>query len=250
MNKDSILKKYPKQRIDLPKEFKQIYNKHYFQNREGKYKTTSISQKLESWMHKKIAEDVLKDSTKITLEIGAGTLNQLQYENNQNIYDIVEPFRELYKDSNQLIRIRNIYSDIKEIKGIKYDRITSIATFEHLLNLPDIVAKAVTLLKLEGGQLRVAIPNEGTFLWKLGTFVTGYEFKKKYNLDYQTLMRYEHVNTADDIEEVLNYFFKEVKCSVFGISKNLAFYRFYVCKFPVFEIAKKHMENNSLNNEI
>jgi hypothetical protein len=42
-------------------------------------------------------------------------------------------------------------------------------------------------------------------------------------------MKYEHVNTAADIEAVLKHFFHQVKGSVFGLSKGLAFYRFYEC---------------------
>lgn len=80
--------------------------------------------------------------------------------------------------------------------------------------------------------MRVAIPNEGTIIWNLGTTVTGYEFKNKYNLDYQMLMQYEHVNTAKDIEEVLNYFFESARCSVFGISKGITLFKFYDCSKP------------------
>lgn len=58
MTQTSILDKFPKKRIELPEAFQKIYNQHYLSNREGKYKATSLSQKLESWMHKKIAEDV------------------------------------------------------------------------------------------------------------------------------------------------------------------------------------------------
>ncbi|HET6992666.1 MAG TPA: class I SAM-dependent methyltransferase, partial [Bacteroidia bacterium] len=122
----------------------------------------------------------------------------------------------------------------------KYDRITSIATFEHIMDLPFVVAKAALLLN-ENGHLRVAIPNEGTIMWTLGTKVTGFEFKKKYGLDYQTLMKYEHVNTSDDIEKVLEYFFGKTRCSVFGISKGLAFYRFYDCSMPDLGKVKKYL---------
>lgn len=226
---NNILDKFPKVRIDLPEAYQKIYNQHYLSNREGQYKTTSLSQKLESWMHKKVAKDVLKsDGTLATLEIGAGTLNQLKYEPEQKAYDIVEPFLELFENSPVLAKVRTVYNDINDINTGQYDRITTIATFEHIMDLPAVVAKAATLLK-PGGHLRVAIPNEGTIMWKLGTKVTGFEFKKKYGLDYQVLMRYEHVNTADDIEKVLEHFFKSTKCSVYGISKGLAFYRFYDC---------------------
>jgi len=236
MNQASILDKFPKKRIELPVEFQKIYNQHYLSNREGKYKTTSLSQRLESWMHKKVAEDVSGGSQKLsTLEIGAGTLNQLQYEPVQEEYDIVEPFKELFEGSPLLKNVRKVYYDINDVNNIKYDRITSIATFEHIMDLPLVVARAAMLLNEKNGHLRVAIPNEGTIMWKLGTMVTGYEFSKKYGLDYHVLMQYVHVNTAKDIEEVLIYFFESTKCSVFGISKGLAFYRYYDCSRPRFD---------------
>lgn len=226
----SILNKFPKERIELPEAYQKIYEQHYLSNREGKYKTTSLSQKLESWMHKKVAADIKGSSDpRSTLEIGAGTLNQLHFEERVGNYDIVEPFKELYEDSPLLSRVDQIYADISEIPADKkYDRITTIATFEHIMDLPFVVAHAANHLH-EGGTLRVAIPNEGTIMWRMGTMVTGAEFKKKYGLDYQVLMRYEHVNTAADIEGVLKYFFHHAKCSVFGVSKGLAFYRFYEC---------------------
>jgi len=231
--KDNILDKFPKIRSELPETYQRVYRQHYLSNREGHYRTTSLSQKLESWMHKKVAADVRgKSFDGSTLEIGAGTLNHLQYEPAQTAYDIIEPFTELFENSPRLKGVRTIYQDISGIPDIQYDRITSIATFEHIVDLPPVVARAAQLLK-PGGHLRVAIPNEGTFMWKLGAKVTGYEFQKKYGLDYQVLMRYEHVNTADDVEAVLRYFFGSVECSVFGIAKGLAFYRFYDCAFPI-----------------
>lgn len=68
-----------------------------------------------------------------------------------------------------------------------------------------------------------SIPSEGTFLWKLGwKMTTGLEFKINYNLDYGKLMKYEHVNTAEEIEQILEYFFSEVSCKVFGLSKEIS----------------------------
>lgn len=226
----TILDKFPKKRMVLPEAYQKIYNSHYLSNREGKYKTTSLSQKLESWMHRKVAEDLKFSKNKpSTLEIGAGTLNQLKYEQEGLPYDIVEPFKELFDGSPYLSRIQHVYNDICDVpSNNRYDRITSIATFEHIMDLPFVVATAATLLKPEG-HLRIAIPNEGTIMWTLGTKVTGYEFKKKYGLEYSTLMQYEHVNTAHDIEQVLEYFFDDCKCSVYGVSRAFAFYRFYDC---------------------
>jgi hypothetical protein len=176
------------------------------------------------------------------LEIGAGTLNQLMYEQTTP-YDIIEPFSELYLNSKFKDQFNNVYKDIDEIGDLnKYDRITAIATFEHITDLPKVVAKTCIHLN-ENGTLRVSIPNEGTFLWKLGyKLTTGIEFKLKYGLDYSILMNYEHVNTAGEIEQVLKYFYGKVKCSCFGINRKIAFYRFYECSQPRIEIAKQYID--------
>ena len=177
---------------------------------------SGLAQKMEEWLHKKVAADVKGSHNLKTLEIGAGTLNQLKHEQPDH-YDIVEPFSELYTDSSNLKKVKNIYSDIDEIDlSPKYDRIISVATFEHIIDLPKVVARSYLLLNPSSGLLRTSIPNEGTFLWTLGwKLTTGLEFKLKYGMDYGILIKHEHVNTANEIEEVLNYFysFNRVKSS-------------------------------------
>lgn len=237
-----MFENYPKVRIELPLAFQEIYAEHYKKNREGQTSASSLAQKMEAWLHRKVAKDLKGLKDKSTLEIGAGTLNQLRYEQTTP-YDIIEPFAELYLQSEFISRINKVYKDIDEIsEQNKYDRITSIATFEHITDLPKVVAKTCKHLK-EKGTLRVSIPNEGTFLWKLGyKLTTGVEFKLKYGLDYSILMNYEHVNTANEIEQVLKYFYGKVKCSCFGINRKIAFYRFYECSEPKVEIAKEYLK--------
>jgi hypothetical protein len=226
---------FPKIRPPLPKAFQDIYSAHYKLNRDGKTAATSVAQRMESWLHRQVACDVSSSqgSNKVTLELGAGTLNQLKYEPHVKCYDIVEPFDALYKSSPNLARVRNIYADISELPGdIRYDRITSVATLEHVCNLPEVIAESGLLLA-EGGVFRSAVPSEGTILWTLGwKLTTGLEFKFKYGLDYGVLMRNEHVNTAKEIEEVLTYFFEDVKCKVLGLSRQISFYRHYECRKP------------------
>ena len=232
---ERCLSKFPKARQSLPPEIARIYVAHYKQNRAGGTPATSLSQKMESWLHRQVAADVRFDpSNKTTLEIGAGTLNQLLHEPHVGPYDIVEPFGELYKGSGLLSRIRNMYTDIREIsQHEQYDRITSIATFEHVCNLPELIARSGLLLKREGA-FRVAIPSEGTFLWTLGwKLTTGREFRIKYGLDYGLLIKHEHVNSAEEIENLLRYFFQEVRGKVFGLSRRFSLYQFYACTSPV-----------------
>lgn len=241
---------FPKSRPPLPKEIEEIYSTHYKSNREGDTTAASLAQRLEAWMHRKVAADVAGTSgtNKSTLEVGAGTLNQLQYEPNVGPYDIVEPFTSLYQDSKHLPRVRNIFNDISQVHdGVKYDRITSVATFEHILNLPELVARCGLLLA-EGGALRTAIPSEGTILWTLGwKLTTGLEFKMKYGLDYGLLMKHEHVNRASEIREVLEYFFAEVRSNVFGVAKPLSLYQFYECRQPRLDKCREYARRAGLH---
>ncbi len=233
--------KFPKIRPTLPDKIKVIYTSHYKQNREGKTAASSLSQKMEAWMHRKVAMDVVTNHTRCTLEIGAGTLNHLNYEHSEK-YDIIEPFIELLEKSNNLKFLRNIYLDINEIEQYPtYDRIISIATFEHITNLPEVVAKAALLLNAKG-HLRVSIPNEGSFLWKLGwKMTTGIEFRLKHKANYGDLMKHGHVNNAHEVEEILYYFFDKIDKENFGISSSLSLYKFYNCSNPKLDICKNYL---------
>ena len=185
-------------------------------------------------MHRRIARDVRESNRSLsTLEIGAGTLNHLRYESKNAAYDIVEPAHYLFAGSPFVSRVRTIYNDIKEVQSDNsYDRIISIASFEHICNLPEVVARCGLLLK-PGGQLRAAIPTEGGPLWSLGwKLTTGREFKRRYGLDYEVIMRAEHVNTWREVADVLNYFFQSVKFSYLGFSRALSVYQVYICRDP------------------
>ena len=229
---------FPKIRPNLPREIKEIYLAYYKSNLEGQTAVTSLAKRMESWLHRQVANDVMnpQDSTKVTLELGAGTLNQMQYESYVHSYDIVEPWTELYNNSPFLARVSNVYSNISEVpKSCRYDRVTSVATLEHICNLPEVIART-GLLQANNGVLRASVPSEGTLFWTLGwKLTTGLEFKFKYGLDYGLLVKHEHVNTANEIEQVLEYFYNDVKCRVFGFSKAVSLYRFYECRNPRIE---------------
>jgi len=243
---NKLFSTFPKERVPLSPEYAAIYLAHYRNSREGGSKVLSLAKRAESWMHRKLAEDVKSGLPKSTLEIGAGTLNQLPYEPQSNPYDIVEPFHELYQSSPHLVRVRNIYNDILDIpRAARYERITSVAVLEHICNLPEVVAQCGLLLA-EGGQFRSGIPSEGTVLWRLGwKSTTALAFKRRYNLDYEVLMKHEHVNSAKEIEDVLRYFFAEVRGRVFGLARSLSFYQFYACAQPRREKCRAYLEGNA-----
>jgi len=235
-NAERILSSFPKVRPELPEAYRAIYAEHYRRNREGLSPASSLSQKMEAWMHRRVARDAAERKTPSrTLEIGAGNLNHVLYEPDSEIYDVVEALIELPEKSPRRHRIRHAYRTIDEIQNEKYDRIVSIAVFEHFCDLPVTVAKCGLLLA-SGGQMRIGIPSEGTILWRIGWgLTTGMEFRARHGLNYSVLMRHEHVNTAKEIEGVLRFFFRDVRREVLGLMPALSFYQFFECREPDFQ---------------
>ena len=239
---------FPKERIVLPGEYQAIYTSHYKINREGKSFATRLSRGLETWLHKQVAADTYNLPEPFsTLEIGAGTLNQLGFEKKSEKYDIIEPFTDLFRDSKQYSLINTVYTDISEVPlQNKYDRITSVATLEHVLNLPELIAYSGLHLN-QNGSFRASIPNEGSVIWLLAwKLTTGIEYWLKYHLNYSVLRKYEHVNTADEIERILRYFYKEVEKKTSFIIQPFSFYVFYDCRSPYLSSCEEYLQKISL----
>lgn len=232
MDAAALLTRWPKTRPALPPAYQALYVTQYQANRGGATPAASLAQRVEGWLHRQVAADA-GPTPRPTLEIGAGNLNHLPYEPGNPTYDIVEPFTALYAEAPALASVRAVYADMREVPPDRtYDRIISVATFEHLEALPAVVA-ASGLHLTPTGCLRVAIPSQGTLLWWLGwRCTTGLEFWLRHRLDYGVLMRHEHVNTAREIAAVLHLFFRNVTRTVCGLTPALSLYQAYVCRAP------------------
>jgi len=227
---DAILARYPKQRRPLPPAYQRIYEREYKMNREGGSFITRISSGLEAWMHRRVAQAPASD----VLEIGAGTLNQLQYEAPQSRYDVVEPFAGLYEGSPALSKVDTVYGDIAEVPtDRRYGRVTSVAVLEHLNDLPMIVAQSALLL-CDDGVFQAGIPSEGGALWTLAwRTTTGVAYWLRNRLDYGVLMHHEHLNTAAEIEAVVGHFFDEVRVARFPLPlRQMSFYSYLEARGP------------------
>ena len=230
---DTILTSYPRIRPPLTFEHEKVYIQEYKKNREGTRKVDNLAQELETWMH----HQIIKQKSKNLLEIGAGTLNHIKHENPNTIYDIVEPFAELYQNSPRLDQIRDIYCSLREIpQDKKYSRIISIATLEHMTNLPLEVALSATHMS-DNSIFQAGIPSEGGFLWWLGwRCTTGISYWLRNRLDYGVLMRHEHVNKANEIIEIVKYFFANVKIKRFPLPFHV------LSLYTYLEATKPHMD--------
>jgi len=227
-----VINSYPRARPVLPEDSARIYVQEYKINRgEGGGILYRLTQKLESWMHRRIAS---RATGMRLLELGAGTLNHLPFEKAGYVYDIVEPFRDLFADSPKLPRVNVAYATLDDVPaGVSYDRIFSIAVLEHLLELPTIVARSGQLIA-PGGLFQAGIPAEGGLLWGLAwRLSTGIAYRLRTGLPYAPVMRHEHVNTAHDIITVLQWFFRDVRVQWFPFpAPHLSFYAYLEASAP------------------
>ena len=133
---DRLLASYPRTRPELPPKLATIYHDTYVSSREGRGLLYRITQSLEGWMHRRVASTAKPGQT--VLELGAGTLNHLPWEPPTNAYDVVEPYTALYEGREAAGRVRAFYRDIADVPAAnRYDRIISIATLEHVLDLAE-----------------------------------------------------------------------------------------------------------------
>lgn len=206
---ESVALRFPKVRPRLPDSYQRIYSEEYAFNRGSCGGLGRIVRWLEEWMHRWVAR---QGSGFPVLELGAGTLNHIRFEDEQGEYDIVEPFTLLHSEKTmELQRIRDSFADISEITDTRrYRRIISIAVLEHLTDLPLVLAQAVLLLDSDGAFL-AGVPSEGGMTWG-GAWrcTTGLSFRLRRGLPYQRLMRHEHINDVTEIETVIRYFYRDV----------------------------------------
>lgn len=237
---EAFLSRFPKTRPSLPEAHRKIYVKEYADNRDGNNSASGMAQRLEGWMHRKVASS----APGRLLELGAGTLNHLKYEHPDTEYDIVEPFAALYQNSDRLTRISKVYGNLSEVpEDAQYDRVISVAVLEHLENLPTEVARAGRLLGPDG-VFQAGIPSEGEFLWWLAwRSVTGTAYYLRNGLDYGQLMAHEHVNTAKEIVKVCEIVFNDVHVQSFPLGiKHLSFYKYIECRQPKHDVLRRILD--------
>jgi hypothetical protein len=230
MDASRLIETYPRRRPPLTPEHQRVYVEQYRLNREGARPMENLAQRLESWMHRRVAAV----GGGPILELGAGTLNHRQYEPVDIEYDIVEPFQELYMGRPESRRVRASFGRVEDVPAqAVYRRIFSIAVLEHMENLPREVAGAALRLG-PAGVFQAGIPSEGGMLWGFAwRFSTGISYYLRTGLDYGVVMRHEHLNTAAEIVAVVRHLFRDVRLSRFPLPlHHLSFYSYIEARDP------------------
>jgi len=238
MTIEELLGTYPRVRPELPEEHRRVYEKEYRDNRDGKGVAEGLAKKMEGWMHEKVS----RPSGDNVLELGAGTLNHLQWEREVLSYDVVEPFKALYQGVPLQNRVRAFYHSVHTVPTAnRYKRIVSVAALEHMTNLPAEIASSALLMDKDG-VFQAGIPSEGGFLWWLGwRMTTGISYFLRNRLDYGVLMRHEHINSAPEICSVIQFFFRDVSLWRFPLpAHHLSLYGYIEARNPDVELCGKY----------
>ncbi len=236
--------RFPKTRPGLPAAYEALYEKEYKRNRGSHNRVPDLKQRLEHWMHARVAHTPAPNGP--LLELGAGTLNHVDWERADCAYDIVEPFTALYQDQRARAHLSGVYPDIDAIPlEPRYAKILSVAVLEHLEELPRVVARSALLLR-EDGVAAHGIPSEGGLFWYLAwRFGTGLSFRLRTGLSYATLMHHEHVNDASEILSVLRIFFGEVSVRHFPLPfLHGSFYTCVTVRQPDRQKAQRYLAGN------
>jgi len=152
---------------------------------------------------------------KVVLEIGCGHGHHLRYGGND-----YRCYIGLDIEYKFLCTLRERFPGTQVVNGDAYalpfqdqsiDCVLSVYCFEHLRRLPDSLSEIRRVLKPEG-ELLVGLPAEGGFLYRLGRRLTSKPYmERKYGIDYDAIVRWEHWNTFNEVVEMLQTQFKITK---------------------------------------
>lgn len=148
------------------------------------------------------------------LDLGCGSGSHFSYIKNAHIVGL-DSRQALLKSAEKKLshRTKLLIGDIFDLRirlpKESFNSIRSIYTLEHLSPLNKALEEIKYVLK-RNGEFIFAIPTEG-FLWKIGRdFTTKKYIEKRWGIDYDALLKKEHVNSAKFIIKTLErYFFLE-----------------------------------------
>lgn len=140
------------------------------------------------------------------LEIGFGRGRQAQFfkGNPDNYYPL--EINEKYVDPANWSKFKN--AKIGSATEIPYaentfDKVVSIYNLEHIEDIHTAIAEVKRVLK-PGGEFIVALPAEDSFVYNLGRdFTTNRLFSKKYGINYDKVIAFEHVHCVFSLKKIL-----------------------------------------------
>lgn len=158
------------------------------------------------------------------LEIGAGLGEHISYENLEGVdYYALELLPEMAQEiGRRFPKVQVIVGDCQQTIAFPdnfFDRVVAIHVLEHLSNLPTAIKEVHRVLKTTG-EFAVVIPCEGGWAYSLARAISAQRlFKKRYRMNYDWLIKSEHINKPKEIIEELRERFE---------IKNITYFPFFL----------------------
>jgi len=145
---------------------------------------------------------------RMVLEIGCGHGHHLLYGSNQYTQyiglDIERKFLQTLKDRFPGKMMVNGDAYALPLRNASVGCVLSVYNFEHLHRLPDSLSEIRRVLQSDG-ELLVGLPAEGGFLYGLGRRFTSKPYmERKYGIDYDAIVHWEHWNTFREVVEEIS----------------------------------------------
>jgi SAM-dependent methyltransferase len=151
-----------------------------------------------------------------TLEIGPGNGSHIAREDlsEQREYVVLELRESLSAQIGaKYPNLRVVVGDCQsrlEFEDDAFDRVLAIHVLEHLENLPAALREISRVMR-KFARFSVVIPCEGGWAYSLGRRLTIQRtFEKRYKMPYDWMIRYEHINKAQEVVDELKKVFRVV----------------------------------------
>jgi len=158
-----------------------------------------------------------------TLEVGPGNGSHLSYEDlpRQEEYVALELRESLSSTiTDQYPNVRIVVGDCQatlDFPDETFDRVLAIHVLEHLDNLPAALREIARVMK-PTARFSVVIPAEGGLGYGLGRRLTVQrQFERRYDMPYEWIIRYEHINRAREVMAELQRTFRIEQRSFFPL---------------------------------
>ena len=160
--------------------------------------------------HKYVSE---RTASGKTLEIGFGLGRQGRFFKGELTQYYPTEINMKYTKGEQWNKFSNVtIADATNLpfEDCFFDQVVSIYNLEHIEHVEFVLQEVKRVLK-EQGTFVVALPCEDGLMWNLGReFTTRRVFNKKYGINYDKAIAFEHVHNLQFLQDVLGKHFSKI----------------------------------------
>lgn len=180
------------------------------------YKKRNISERIHNFGHRAVENLRSKKSNQVVLDLASGPGSHFRFLDADRLeivfaLDAKRSSLESSRDAAQFDCVNTlIQGDCYSLpfQNDSLDQVFSLYAMEHILDLDRCFSEVSRVLR-KGGGFYIGIPTEGGLLWRFGrTLTTARVARQRYGVDYNKIIREEHVSTAFQILKKIPQYFQ------------------------------------------